>query len=102
MKVVENGTIVFQTQRPTVAGVFSSKLDVISLVVYRFSELGDVERAGTRAKEGAKSSTSYVVILPIASGKRPFRCRRVAQVESRDAIIEAKVYRVRVAIQPLA
>ena len=102
VEIVENRSIVFHAQGPTITVIFSAQLDVIGLVIYGFSELGNVERAGASTEKSAKGSAPYVMILPIASGKRPFRCRRVAQVESRDAIIEAKVYRVRVAIQPLA
>src|SRR5215470_10889143 len=102
VEIVENRSIVFHAQGPTITVIFSAQLDVIGLVVDRLSELGNVERAGASTEKSAKGSAPYVMILPIASGKRPFRCRRVTQVESRDAIIEAKVYRVRVAIQPLA
>src|SRR4029077_21113372 len=46
VQIVENRSIVFHAQGPTITVLFSAQLDVISLVIYRFSELGNVERAG--------------------------------------------------------
>src|SRR5215475_3514052 len=102
VEIVENRSIVFHAQGPTITVIFSAQLDVIGLVIYRFSELGNVERAGASTEKSAKGSASYVMILEVLCRKRPFRCRRVAQVESRDAIIKVKIYGLRVSIQPLA
>src|SRR4029077_15784706 len=68
VEIVENRSIVFHAQGPTITVIFSAQLDVIGLLIYGFSELGNVERAGTCAKESAESSIPNVVILPIASG----------------------------------
>src|SRR6266404_995579 len=101
MEIVENRSIVFQAHRPSVSSILSAELDVIRLVIDRFSEFGNVERARACAKESAKSSAPNVMILPITPGERPPRRGGIANIEPRDAIIKAKIQRMIVGIQPL-
>ena len=78
------------------AGILSAQFDVISLVIDRFGKFGNIVRARTAAEESSKRSVSNVMILPIARVKGPSRLRRVADLEPRNAVIEAEIYRLRV------
>ena len=102
MEVVEDRATVFQTQRPSIARIFSAKFDVVGLVIDRLREFGDVERTGARAEESSESSVPDVVVLPVGTRKRPSWCRSVANIESRDAVVKTEVDWLRVGVQPLA
>ena len=102
MEIVENRSIVFQADGPSVSSILSAKLEVIRLVIDRFSEFGNVEGTGACAKESAKRSVPNVMILPVAPCERPPRRGSIANIESCDAIIKAKIQRLSVDIQPLA
>src|SRR5262249_1139011 len=74
----------------------------VSLVIDRFSELGNIERAGAAPEEGPKRSVANVMILEVLCRKRPSWCRRITNIDPRNTIIKVKIYRLRRGIQPLA
>ena len=94
-QIVENRSVVFQADGPSVRCILSAQFDIISLVIDRFGQFGNIVRARTAAEESAKRSVSNVMILPIARGKAPSRLRRVADLEPRNAVIKAEIYRLR-------
>src|ERR1043166_7377377 len=101
MEVVEDRSRVFQAHRPAVAGILSAQRDIVSLVVDRLCEFGNIVGAGASAKQRTKGPAPDVMILPVVCRKRPTRRRSIAQIKSRDAVIKIKVYRLRRVVQPL-
>ena len=98
-EIVENRSVVLQTDRPSVRCILSTQFDVIRLVVDRFGEFGNIERAGACAEESPKRPAANVMILPKARGKGPSRLRRVADLEPRYAVIKTKIYGLRVGVR---